>query len=212
MTTPQKTSEVYRKQMIAEAAYFRAERRGFSGGSFLADWLQAESEVDSQLRETEHDPLLDRPKEREITSSATEVPVLDKTLQKANQWLRALQIAMGCQERQTAYVALRAVLHATRDRIPPNEAADLAAQLPMLIRGLFYEGWHPANKPLKYRHRKQFLAQVAKEAPALKEDEIEAAVTAVFGRLASELGPGETDQVRALLPAEIRELWPLQGL
>lgn len=149
---------------------------------------------------------------REITLSATDVPAFDKTLQKANHWLRELQIAMGCQERQTAYTALRAVLHATRDRIPPNEAADLAAQLPMLIRGLFYEGWRPANKPLKYRHRKEFLARVAKEAPALEEDEIEAAVTAVFGTLASELGPGETDQVRALLPAEIRELWPQRGL
>lgn len=149
---------------------------------------------------------------REIMMAATKVPILDKTLEKANHWLRELQIAMGCQERQTAYVALRAVLHATRDRIPPNEAADLAAQLPMLIRGLYYEGWHPADKPLKYRHSKEFLARIAKEAPALDEDDIEPAASAVFGILVRELGAGETDQVRALLPAEIRELWPKPAL
>ncbi|MEZ5579556.1 MAG: DUF2934 domain-containing protein [Candidatus Competibacteraceae bacterium] len=34
--------------MIAEAAYFRAERRGFQGGCPMEDWLEAEHEI-SQL-------------------------------------------------------------------------------------------------------------------------------------------------------------------
>jgi uncharacterized protein (DUF2267 family) len=90
--------------------------------------------------------------------------------------------------------------------------AQFAAQLPMLIRGFYYEGWRPAHKPLKYRHKQEFLDQVSMEAPALEGDELERVVTAVFAILASELGSGETDQVRALLPAEVRELWPLPGL
>ena len=38
-----------RLALIAEAAYLKAERRGFAGGSELEDWLQAEAEVDGNL-------------------------------------------------------------------------------------------------------------------------------------------------------------------
>ena len=41
-----------RYRMIAEAAYFRAERRGFVAGSELQDWLAAEIEVDELLGES----------------------------------------------------------------------------------------------------------------------------------------------------------------
>jgi uncharacterized protein (DUF2267 family) len=110
-------------------------------------------------------------------------------------------------------MALRAVLHALRDRLLPDETANLAAQLPMLIRGFFYEGWHPAHKPLTYRHKDEFLRQVVKETPWLEGPELERAVTAVFEVLSSELGAnGEIAQVREQLPAELRELWPLPGL
>jgi len=36
--------------MIAEAAYFRAERRGFAPGNEMEDWLQAETEIDSLIQ------------------------------------------------------------------------------------------------------------------------------------------------------------------
>ena len=38
-----------RRAMIAEAAYYRAERRGFSGGDEMRDWLEAEAEIAQQL-------------------------------------------------------------------------------------------------------------------------------------------------------------------
>jgi hypothetical protein len=38
-----------RRSLIAEAAYFRAERRGFTPGCEAADWLAAEAEVDTAL-------------------------------------------------------------------------------------------------------------------------------------------------------------------
>ncbi len=41
-----------RYRMIAEAAYFHAERRGFLPGSELQDWLAAEIEVDELLAES----------------------------------------------------------------------------------------------------------------------------------------------------------------
>ena len=45
-----------RRRMIAEAAYLRAASRGFVGGDAVADWLEAEREVDDRLaRSTAHD-------------------------------------------------------------------------------------------------------------------------------------------------------------
>ena len=38
-----------RRSMIAQAAYYRAERRGFEPGQEAEDWLAAESEVDTAL-------------------------------------------------------------------------------------------------------------------------------------------------------------------
>lgn len=47
--------EESRRQMIALAAYLRAERRGFECGDPVSDWLEAEAEVDSAL--ARHDLL-----------------------------------------------------------------------------------------------------------------------------------------------------------
>jgi len=43
-----------RNRMICEAAYYRAEARGFSAGCELEDWLEAEADVDRWLLPTEH--------------------------------------------------------------------------------------------------------------------------------------------------------------
>lgn len=137
----------------------------------------------------------------------TSVSVFDKTLEKTNLWLARIGATMVWDDPHKSYMALRGVLHALRDRLPPTEVVQLAAQLPMLVRGFFYEGWHPADKPQKYRHKKPFLDRVRKEAPWLEDDELERVITAVFDMLSSELGGGETDQARAALPPEIRELW-----
>ena len=141
------------------------------------------------------------------------IAAFDKTVQKTSAWLAHLEAVMGWEDRHKAYMTLRGVLHALRDRLPPDEAVELGAQLPMLVRGFYYEGWHPANKPLKYRHKDEFLKQVMKEAVWLEGAELERAVSAVLEVLTSELGPGgEPGQVRALLPAELRELWTQPGL
>ena len=119
---------------------------------------------------------------------------------------------MGWDDRQKAYMALRAVLHTLRDRLPPHEAVQLAAQFPMLVRGFYFEGWHPADKPLKYRHKQEFLERVRNEAPGIRENELELVVTAVFHRVSAEMPGGEVEQVRGQLPAELRELWVQSGL
>ena len=144
--------------------------------------------------------------------TSTGVAAFDKTIEKTIGWLNELQAIMGWKDRDKAYMALRAVLHAVRDRLLPEEAVDFAAQLPMLMRGFFYEGWHPGNKPLKYRHKQQFLEQVAKEAPWLLGEDLERAVTAVFEVVSTHIKGGEPSQVRHLLPPELRELWAQPGM
>jgi hypothetical protein len=45
-----------RWRMVAEAAYYVAQRRGFVGGDTLADWVAAEAEVDAKLKEKGREP------------------------------------------------------------------------------------------------------------------------------------------------------------
>ena len=142
----------------------------------------------------------------------SEVSVFSKTEQKTMHWINGVASNMGSIDTQRSYKILRAVLHATRDRLVPDEAVQLGAQLPMLVRGFYYEGWHPHDKPKRYRHKAEFLAEVKKDVPDLDDVQLERAVTAVFETLESEMPGGELDQVRHALPAELRELWPVSGM
>jgi hypothetical protein len=88
-----------------------------------------------------------------VTVMNTGVDVFDTTFQETNRWLKELMERLGTYDRHHAYSILRAVLHALRDRIGPANAVHLGAQLPMLIRGLYYEGWHMGT-PTKERHER----------------------------------------------------------
>jgi uncharacterized protein (DUF2267 family) len=138
----------------------------------------------------------------------TSVSAFDSTIQTTNVWLHDIQNQLAWLEPQRAYHALRAVLHALRDRLPVNQAAALAAQLPMLVRGIYYEGWHPHGKPVKERHKEEFLAHVAE---AFQDDftvEPEEVTRAVFEVLTKHVTVGEVEAVKRCLPPELRQLWP----
>ena len=142
----------------------------------------------------------------------TQHSIFDKTEQKTMHWIRNVASGMGSTDMQRSYKILRAVLHATRDRLVPDEAVHLGAQLPMLVRGFYYEGWHPSDKPRKYRDKGAFLAQVNEETPGLDDAQLDRAVTAVFQTLDNEIPGGELEQVRHALPEELREMWPKPGM
>ena len=97
--------------------------------------------------------------------SESHVAVLDHTVQETNIWLKAIAGQFYSDDRHHAYNALRAVLHALRDRLPPEVAVHLGAQLPTLVRGIYYEGWHMAGKPTKERNAREFADHVLKALP-----------------------------------------------
>jgi len=77
---------------------------------------------------------------------STGVSALDGTIQKTNIWLREVMDELGSDDRHRAYLALRSVLHSLRDRLTIEEATDLGAQLPILVRGFYYDAWNPSGK------------------------------------------------------------------
>jgi len=141
--------------------------------------------------------------------STTGLSVFDETVQLSNQWLNELMRAVGWDDKYRAYRLLRATLHALRDRLTAHEVVQLGAQLPMLIRGLYYDGWHMRDVPRAERTKSVFLSHV--EA-AFKHDpnaDTEELVKEVLGLLARRISRGEIEEVMHMLPAEVRALWPV---
>ncbi|MGK8523871.1 DUF2267 domain-containing protein [Nocardia asteroides] len=122
----------------------------------------------------------------------------------AHEWLRTLTEGLATDDRAFAHRALRAWLHTVRDRIGVNAAAHLSAQLPELLRGIFYEGWVPARVPVPH-DVPSFLRQFAQEAGVSRE-EAYALAGAVTNVLADLFSPGQLDHVFALLPEDMRAI------
>jgi uncharacterized protein (DUF2267 family) len=139
---------------------------------------------------------------------ATGLGVFDTTVQKTNSWLKELMQIMEWQDRQRAYLALRATLHTLRDRLTVDEVAQLGAQFPMLVRGMYYEGWDPSSQPVKLRHKRDFLVEVAERFINEATLDAEGIARGVFRLLDSRISEGEIEDIRQVLPAELKELWP----
>ncbi len=137
----------------------------------------------------------------------TGIEAFERSVQVTNVWLKDLMGRLETVDRHLAYLALRTTLHALRDRLTVDEAAHLGAQLPMLVRGIYYEDWRPAGKPLRERTGEAFLAHVRAEARDPNFDP-EPAVRAVFGLLAERVSKGEIEDVKSILPRPIRAFWP----
>jgi uncharacterized protein (DUF2267 family) len=135
-----------------------------------------------------------------------EPSIIERSVEKAHLWINDVAEQLGTDDHREAYRVMRAYLHALRDRLPVNEAAQLAAQLPELIRGIYYEGWVPSSTPVKYQGFADFLDRIAKDAMLEGETEASYAVSSVAGVLRRHVSAGEIDDVRAILPEELQPI------
>ena len=134
------------------------------------------------------------------------VDVIDRSVEKTHIWLSDLAEELGSEDRHYAYRVLRAFLHALRDHLPIDEAASLAAQLPIFIRGIFYEGWDPSGTAEHARSLDAFLARIANEAGLAGETEASIAATAANRVLTRHISAGEAGSVLHELSRHLRAL------
>ena len=138
--------------------------------------------------------------------SEAQPSIIEHSVEKAHIWLNEVAEELGVEDRQYSYRALRAVLHTLRDRLTVDVAAKLAAQLPTLIRGIYYEDWDPSRTPLAIHDVEAFLDHVAGEGRMAGETEASLAVSAVARVLRAHVSPGEIDGVLAVLPDKLGTL------
>jgi uncharacterized protein (DUF2267 family) len=131
---------------------------------------------------------------------------LERSVAKTLEWIKETAAELGSDDEQTAFRVLRAVLHAVRDRIGIEEGAQLAAQLPMVLRGAYYESWVPSHVPETYRDRDEFLRRIIRDAKLSGQTEASYAAAAVVRVLARHVSSGELEDVMRGLPADLREL------
>ena len=135
--------------------------------------------------------------------------LFDGTLQKTQIWLNDLMAKLDWEGKpDKAYFALRTVLHALRDRLTVEEAVQLGAQLPMLVRGFYYDGWTLKGKPHKERHKEDFLDHIKEAFKGDVTVRPESIARAVFRVLELHTSDGEIADVKNLMPKALHELWP----
>lgn len=136
------------------------------------------------------------------------IPAFETTLQTTHAWIAELMANLGWDDDRRAYAALRAVLHAVRDHLSAESAAALGAQLPMLVRGFYYEGWRPGGKPVRERKLNEFLVRVEEAMRSDGAIDPRRVSEEVFALLNNRLSRGEARAVQAALPASLQCLWP----
>jgi uncharacterized protein (DUF2267 family) len=138
--------------------------------------------------------------------SANGLEVFDKTLQTTHIWLDEVMAAIG-PDRKVAWKVLSTVLHKLRDRTPVDLAAHLGSQLPLLVRGVYYDQFQPARQPTACRSYEEFCDEVAEWLRDTRPIDPQLAVRTVFAVLSRHIPEGQISKVQDALPRDIRDAW-----
>ena len=138
--------------------------------------------------------------------SASGLDVFDKTLETTHIWLNEICNDLG-PDKQVAWKVLSTVLHKLRDRLPIGLAAHLGAQLPLLVRGVYYDQFEPSKLPTECNSREEFVAEVAEWLSDTRPVDPDLAVRSVFGVLSRHISEGQVNKVREALPRSLRQSW-----
>lgn len=137
------------------------------------------------------------------------IPILENNIHQAMDWIYAIEEACNWEEynQKKAFAALRAVLHELRDLLPLEYAAQLSAQLPLLIRGIFFENWHPRFIPNQEIRKEDFLCAVSETLYPYQEIDVEETARGVLQVLGERLPAGVLEHIIMQAPRVIQELY-----
>ncbi|UJR81370.1 DUF2267 domain-containing protein [Sandaracinus amylolyticus] len=136
------------------------------------------------------------------------VDAFEHTMQLSYEWLHAYVEELGSGTTQLAYRCLRAALHAIRDRLPANESAALAAQLPLLLRGVYYEGWRPSHVPAALASVDEVYDEIASGLEGGPHAAPRDVLRAALSVLNEHIDAGEIRKLRHQVGEALREIWP----
>lgn len=139
---------------------------------------------------------------------STGLAVFDTTVAETNIWLNELQARLHPCSRQDAYTALRAALQTLRDHLPPEGVLGLSAQLPMLLRGVYLEGWTALKQDRHDRSLEGFCTQLEARLPESFGWSASETARAAYAVLSDHVTNGERRKLVAQLPSRQRVLWP----
>lgn len=137
----------------------------------------------------------------------TGLTTFDDTIHTTNTWLHEITSRMGWDERQRGYRLLRLSLHAMRDRLSVAEIAHLSAQLPLLIRGIFFEGWQPMRKHEGGRDIDSFLSDLRAAFSDDPDFDAEAGFREVVSVMRLHVSAGEIEDIARAMPDALKPLW-----
>lgn len=141
--------------------------------------------------------------------TTTGVEGLDSSIHNTNLWLKELSAELHTENRREAYQILRGTLQALRDRIQLEEALDLGSQLPLVLRGAYFDGWKPSQNPQRWSTEEELLNAVRDRigvSPAGSLDnDLRFAVQCALKVLKRHVTTGELMDVQNNLPKELAQ-------
>jgi uncharacterized protein (DUF2267 family) len=139
--------------------------------------------------------------------ATTGLEVFDRTLHTTNLWLDEICTEIG-PDKHLAWHVLGAVLRTIRDELLIGQSAHLGAQLPLLVRGAYFDQYRPAAQPVPERSQEDFIARIREELAGCRPVRPDLAATAVMRTLNRHITEGQIKKVRDALPKSVRALWP----
>ena len=133
---------------------------------------------------------------------------IEHTIQLTNEWVHQIDELMPWDDSNKSFRLLRAVLQTVRDMLGVEEAAQLSAQLPLFIRGVYFEGWNPSVTPSPLREKPDFVARIVESFAPDMLDDPETLIGHVLSVLNTRVSGGEMRDVRDAMRKSVRDIWP----
>lgn len=137
--------------------------------------------------------------------------IFDQYAAKGNEVLHLITQELEVPSEKAARI-LRSVIQALRNHLSMEESMQFLAQLPMAIKALYVDQWDPRAQAPRIRHVDQFLSEIRQLDPLTagydfgNDESAQKAVRSVFKALGYYVSEGEWNNIKALLPKDLKKL------